>query len=523
MPGLIDPHVHLFLSGAPWWVGDTLAANLRATLAAGITTVVDVGGPEASFALRDRLRAGEILGPDLLALGPMVTALGSHPCESLYDLALCSFVSGEASGHAIGVQRTARGADGIKIALADADFTPWPTPRLDVAAVAAAVAAAPGLAVAHTNTPRDVREALDAGVDHLAHPPFGGQPSPDLAARIAEVAATHTTLGAFAGTEGVLDGTLDPQTAADPAVAEAWRWVAEHPGSVDPAWREASAAWLAGAVASLHVLQEAEATLLPASDAGYLYVPHGAGLHLELQRLSALGFSAEALLASATAGAADALGLPDRGRVAVGKRADLLVLDADPRADLSSLARPSQVIQRGIVHEPDALRGADVLLTPASSGLGQTCLDDRDCVQGRCDRIAHVCNTACDRTGQLVDPCGPGAWCAPAEGTHGPPVCRDVRTCDLYDVGSCAPEPYRERCVPLDLDTNGCFPAGEQREGDACDPLGIEATCAPGLFCPLAEERCRVLCDPQGPDPCRTPFRCRSQGPMDPPWFGLCE
>ncbi len=34
-PGLIDPHVHLVLSGTPWWVGDTLAANLSATVASG--------------------------------------------------------------------------------------------------------------------------------------------------------------------------------------------------------------------------------------------------------------------------------------------------------------------------------------------------------------------------------------------------------------------------------------------------------------------------------------------------------
>ncbi|HNH45925.1 MAG TPA: hypothetical protein PKY30_02750 [Myxococcota bacterium] len=80
LPGLVDPHVHLALSGALLPTGGPpLEAALRANLYAGVTTVVDLGGPSSLFELRDRIAAGEVIGPNILATGPMFTALGSHP------------------------------------------------------------------------------------------------------------------------------------------------------------------------------------------------------------------------------------------------------------------------------------------------------------------------------------------------------------------------------------------------------------------------------------------------------------
>jgi imidazolonepropionase-like amidohydrolase len=64
LPGLIDAHVHLTLGGQP-------SANARATLAAGFTTVQDLGAATyANIALRDAIRAGRIEGPRVVASGP---------------------------------------------------------------------------------------------------------------------------------------------------------------------------------------------------------------------------------------------------------------------------------------------------------------------------------------------------------------------------------------------------------------------------------------------------------------------
>src|SRR4029079_7315763 len=70
LPGLIDAHVHLTLAGPP-------AANARATLAAGFTTVQDLGAaPYANIALRDAIAAGRIPGPRVVASGPWLGISG---------------------------------------------------------------------------------------------------------------------------------------------------------------------------------------------------------------------------------------------------------------------------------------------------------------------------------------------------------------------------------------------------------------------------------------------------------------
>jgi hypothetical protein len=254
--------------------------------------------------------------------------------------------------------------------------------------------------------------------------------------------------------------------------------------------------------------------ILPASDAGYYYVAHGLGLDLELARLEALGFSPLELLTLATAGNAAAIGRPDRGRVAAGLRADLLVLDDDPTASVDALAAPALVVRAGVAWTRDELVDVDPLLEPADADLDAFCLDARDCRSSSCDRVRHRCVPAC------ADGCGPEGWCAPADGLDAEPVCRSARTCELY-APTCAPPPYREACVPLDLDTSGCFPAGPRADGDACDPYDLDTSCGPGLVCTLDDGRCHVPCPP-GSDGCAH-GSCEVIRAAGTPWFGVCR
>lgn len=518
VPGLVDPHVHLFLSGTAAWVGDPLPTSLRATVTHGVTTVVDAGSPTAAFALRERIRAGELLGPDVFALGPMVTALGSHPCETVYDPDWCTFVATE--DEVLAAKAARADGDGVKLAIADASFTPWPTPRIAPELAELAVIL-DKYAVAHVDEDEDVRIALDAGVGQLAHPVFGGSLLDETVADLAlSGAAVHTTLGAFAGTLELLDGTLPLDIAGgDPRVAAAWQVVRDNPELVDPQWVEGSAAWLESAEASLLALDAAGIPLLPASDAGYLYVPHGLGLHLELQRLAALGFDPERLIVAATAGNAAALGLADRGALAPGLRADLVVVAGDPRADLALLARPTRVVLNGAPLDDPA--SADVLLVRATSDEGEFCLDERDCTTGGCDLVRHACAEPCGPAGDPTELCGPDSVCTYADEVSMSPVCRPRRTCDLYDPTTCAPPPYEERCAPLDLDTNGCFPAGPRQDGQPCDPFVTAETCAPGLICTLDDLRCHAPCG-VGHD-CGPGQDCVAVQIAGEPWFGTCR
>src|SRR5215510_2360351 len=64
LPGLIDTHVHLTLAGQP-------EDNAKATLAAGFTTVQDLGAlAYANLTLRDTIAAGRVQGPRVVASGP---------------------------------------------------------------------------------------------------------------------------------------------------------------------------------------------------------------------------------------------------------------------------------------------------------------------------------------------------------------------------------------------------------------------------------------------------------------------
>ncbi len=74
----------------------------------------------------------------------------------------------------------------------------------------------------------------------------------------------------------------------------------------------------------------------------------GLSLHEELERFVAAGFTPLEALQAATINAADFLGMTDSlGRVAPGYSADLVLLDADPRVDITNISRIEAVVVRG--------------------------------------------------------------------------------------------------------------------------------------------------------------------------------
>jgi imidazolonepropionase-like amidohydrolase len=73
------------------------------------------------------------------------------------------------------------------------------------------------------------------------------------------------------------------------------------------------------------------------TDAGTGYNPHG-GLPEQVALLGSHGMTTKQALTAATRNAAHAIGLAEtHGKIAVGRRADLLVVDGDPFADLAAL------------------------------------------------------------------------------------------------------------------------------------------------------------------------------------------
>jgi hypothetical protein len=74
----------------------------------------------------------------------------------------------------------------------------------------------------------------------------------------------------------------------------------------------------------------------------------GGGLHEELALLHAIGLTPREALAAATSNLADALRLPDRGRLEAGRRADLVILSADPRMDINAVNAIVDVLAEGL-------------------------------------------------------------------------------------------------------------------------------------------------------------------------------
>lgn len=511
LPGLIDTHVHLFLDGTIATVPDHLLDNLSAQLAWGVVGVADLGASTAVYALRDRIERGEVEGPRIWATGPFVTVPGAHPCEAVHDPHHCRFIEEEGDGARF-VAGDLAAADGIKLAVADAAFTPWPTPRIDAADIAEVAAAAHAdgrLVVAHVDTPDDVADALDQGVDLLAHPPFDAPGAPVVSA------PTTSTLSAFAGTPDLLDGDLlDDDLRSTPADVRAeWAAVADAPSAyLSAAWRSESVSWQTAAQANVAAAIAAKAPVLAGSDAGYLFVPHGLGLHRELEALVDAGMTPLEAIAAATAAPADLLGWTDLGRVDAGYRADLLVVAGDPTVDIRATRAIHSVWLAGVAVEP---RAAEVRVT----GDGGACLSASDCPPGEgCDRFAHTCQPLC---AAAFDPfaCGPSTACLPADLLEEePPVCVELEDCDLI-AQDCAPEWYGDNCVPVDLDTNRCWPSGPRLPGETCAWDDPALFCARGGFCSQLDGTCYALCDPTDPAACAgcTEVSVDGEG-----WFGLC-
>ena len=102
-------------------------------------------------------------------------------------------------------------------------------------------------------------------------------------------------------------------------------------------------------------LMAANPLYLAASGASTLGALPGIALHVELELLVRRGLTPRQALAAATSNYADKFGWHELGEISAGRRADLLVLDADPTADIRNADRISDVLLDGRVLDRDKL------------------------------------------------------------------------------------------------------------------------------------------------------------------------
>ncbi|MET8851213.1 amidohydrolase family protein [Amycolatopsis sp. NPDC004625] len=340
LPGLIDAHVHLTLPG------------LRHGFAFGVTTQLDMfADPLVLRAVRAEAARG---GPvsDLRSAGIGATAPGGHPAQLVHHGLFGPFPTLAAPSEAPSfvAARVAEGSDYLKV-FASSVPGEGHRPSLTADAVAALVAAAHEhglLAVVHATDVRSALAAVRAGADGLAHLPFDRPPGPEFAAELAArdvfVVPTLTVLESFCGRPG----------AAEPAEARVLDAAALATLSTPMAPAAAdgyAAGYAAGMVAPL---ARAGVCVLAGTDAGAPGTAHGLSLHRELGLLVAAGLTPQAALTAATAAPARRFGLADRGEIAVGKRADLVLVAGDPLTDIHATRRLVAVCREGVLHEVGA-------------------------------------------------------------------------------------------------------------------------------------------------------------------------
>jgi imidazolonepropionase-like amidohydrolase len=314
LPGLIDAHVHLLEQ-----------RHLQRLSAFGVTTALDMGAwpPSMVDALRNRTGMADIRSAGL----PATTAGSAHSHLPGYPAG--EFVDGPAGAVRFVTDRIAEGADYIKL-IAD---LPGPDQETLDALVAAAHQHSK-LTVAHAVSTAALDMALQAGVDMITHVPLDRPLTESTAARIlAQKCVSIPTLT-------MMKGIADRSVAAGASQPE--RVV-----TAGPSYEAAR-----GSVAELH---RAGVPILAGTDAnagpGIPFSPrHGQSLHDELELLIDVGLSTVEALRAATVLPAQYFGLRDRGVIEPGRRADLVLIDGDPIADIRATRQIRQVWCAGVEH-----------------------------------------------------------------------------------------------------------------------------------------------------------------------------
>lgn len=397
LPGLIDAHCHIARVGLfePHEAPSTasVAANLHSALRAGVTTAGDMGCPIPMIASLGELTRNDLAaGPALRAAGPLVTVPLGYPLDWMSPLhrALGAAIPcADRAGARRAVARVARaGMDHVKICIMHRayDLHALPTFSQKVARAVVDEAHASGLRVfAHAHWNADYRVALAAGVDALMHSAFDPLDA-ETVARVADAGIpVCPTLWVFhsgcLGAEQRWDRDPERVAGLTAPVRRSWRRFAEayqFSGEVLPEGiagglpKAAARLGVTNALANLLLLREKKVPFAYGSDGPYGFSTVFRPFE-ELSLFSGVGFGVEECLRTATLGAAELLGLRDRGAVRLGAVADLIWLDGDLTRDLSALRRVSGVLRSGVL-VPLHVAPSDRARAAVRRGIGRTLL-----------------------------------------------------------------------------------------------------------------------------------------------------
>ena len=354
-PGLTDAHVHL---------GDDPESLLPLFIANGVTTVFNMQGDTRHLALRERIATGDVVGPTIYTAGPFID-------EDLIR-------SAADARRAVRRQKTS-GYDFVKL---HGDLSEESFEMLTRTGHEQRIAI-----VGHAPRNLPLSAVLDNGQAALTHAEeiiytrFMSLEPADLS----NVATTMADAGTWLtpglshfgntvsqwGDPAGLQAALERRSARflPPSMRRGWE-SSDAYVEKDPRGRGRLEEMLAFHDPLISTFHDAGVPMLTGTDAGLPGMVPGFSLHGEIVALNGVGLSRYEALAAATRNAGSFVRqrvdeLASFGTVQVGARADLILLDGDPRTSLDALLRPEGVMVRGRWFDRAAL---DLMLPGVSEG-----------------------------------------------------------------------------------------------------------------------------------------------------------
>ncbi|MBL8760630.1 MAG: amidohydrolase family protein [Phycisphaerae bacterium] len=354
LPGLIDCHVHLAMEFTPDMRLRMLAENevdsafrsvmfAKKNLMAGFTTVRDLGaGGEVVVKLRDAINRGDVVGPRIIAAGKAISVTGGHGDPTNGVRSDVFGLAGAEDGVADGADECRKavrnqvklGADCIKLTATGGVLSPSSAGLAqhffddELKAIVETAHAMGRKAAAHAHGVDGINAALRAGVDSIEHGTYLDDESVRLfkekGAYLVPTLLAGETVSANAKVPGYyLKVVADKAAIVGPRMLEMFRKA--HGGGVKIAF---------------------------GTDTGVS--THGENAR-EFGLMVKGGMTPEQAIISATITAAELCGMSRLvGTLEPGKRADLISVRGDPRADVTLLERVGAIVKDGAV-----VRGAD--------------------------------------------------------------------------------------------------------------------------------------------------------------------
>jgi imidazolonepropionase-like amidohydrolase len=365
LPGLIDTHAHLVVLGHgaydTWfpWInahgGTTMLTRVmeisaRQLLMAGVTSAVDLGAPlKESLDVRDRIDKGAIPGPRMMMSGPWIQRGGGGGAMQL------GFGGLSVSSTEQAAQETERlAAAGVDVIKAHSGLT-----LEDYRAIVGVARKHQIRVMAHVYAERDVRNALDAGVDVLQHvgsagtaPPYSQELITAIvnAGRPVVVTAAHRAW-IYPDTAGFPERLQDPdlKAAFGPDIyAEVQRSLANwwSLGYFQRTDRE-----MLFRERGVKQFIESGAVMGMGTDSGTPMNFHTEALWREIKVHVDMGMTPLRAISAATRVNAQLMGRRETGSIEPGKLADVIVVRGNPLFDIVALSNVETVVKGGVVYK----------------------------------------------------------------------------------------------------------------------------------------------------------------------------